>query len=266
MILASYHTHTQFCDGKNTPKEMIEEAIRLGCAEIGFSAHAPLPFWNDFSMTEESARAYYETLSALRERYKDRIRVLIGIEQDYFSTPPDADYDYVIGSVHYVEKNGVYLAVDDTKEALRRAIDEYYGGDALALAEDYYRLVGNLYEKTHCDVVGHFDLVTKFEECGVSVGSSTDRYIAAANKALDALLSTPVLFEINTGAIARGYRRESYPAPLFREKIASTGRPFVLNSDAHSTETLLFGIEKERAACDGKGYRYVTSFDAIKRK
>ena len=258
-MLSNYHTHTLLCDGKNTAEEMIKAAIAAGCREIGFTGHAVTPCGKDYSMSRDNQRRYREELLSLRERYRDKIKVLIGIEMDYFSEPITEEYDYIIGSVHHIEKDGVFLDVDLSPEGMRDAIDRYFDGDGTAFAEAYYGLVAKVYEKTHCDIVGHFDLVTKFEEKGVSVGSGSERYTAAASRALDALLATPALFEINTGAMSRGYRTSSYPAPSLRQRIAESGKPFVINSDAHSAENILFGIAEEAAACERAGYSYLTS-------
>ena len=53
----NYHTHTTFCDGKDSPESLVQEAIRLGCAEIGFSGHSHLAE-DEGSMTEEGTEAY----------------------------------------------------------------------------------------------------------------------------------------------------------------------------------------------------------------
>ena len=259
MILSNYHTHTVYCDGKDTAEDMIRAAVAMGCREIGFTGHAYTPCGEDYCMSREGQRRYREELLSLRERYKDKIKVLVGIEMDYFSEPIAEEYDYIIGSVHHIEKDGVFLDIDLSPEGMKEAIDRHFGGDGTAFAEAYYALLSEIYEKTHCDIVGHFDLVTKFEECGVSVGSDTERYRKAASRALDALLLTPCLFEINTGAISRGYRTSSYPAPEFRRRIAESGKPFLINSDAHAAENILYGIEKEAADCDRMGYPYLTS-------
>ena len=180
--------HTTFCDGKNTAEEMVLSAIEKGFSVLGFSGHAPMPFETDWCMTEESALCYREEVTRLKEKYKEKIRIYCGIEQDYFSEASVSEYDFVIGSVHYVKKNGCYLAVDDTKEAVASAVMEHYCGDAYAFAEDYYRLIGNLLNKVHADIIGHFDLITKFNEDQSFFHLSSERYLAAWQSAVRALL------------------------------------------------------------------------------
>jgi len=246
-VPCSYHTHTLFCDGKNSPREMVEEAIRLGCPEIGFSGHSRTAFDETWCMTAEGTERYRAEVLALREQYAGKIRILLGVEQDFWSEEATDGYDYVIGSVHYVRKNGKYLPVDESAELQKKIVREEYRGDFYAFAEDYFRSVGDVYRRTGCRIVGHFDLITKFNEGDRLFDTQHPRYAAAATEALEKLLAAPVVFEINTGAMARGYRSEPYPAPWIRERIAAAGRPLIWTSDCHDKAKLLFGMESAPA-------------------
>ena len=262
MKLSSYHVHTTFCDGKNAAEEMILAAINAGCAEIGFSGHSYLP-GESWTMSEQGTLDYFEALTALKEKYKDKIKVYIGIEQDYYSAAPTLPFDYVIGSVHSVKAGNKYYYVDESAEATERAISEAFGGDPYAYCEAYYNNVKEIFEKTQCDIIGHFDLVTKFIEISPIFSETHPRYIAARDEALGALIDAPAFFEINTGAISRGYRTIPYPASDVIAKIASAGKPFVINSDSHSAETIDFMLDAVAAELDKKGYDYISSLSKI---
>ena len=121
---------------------------------------------------------------------------------------------------------------------------QHYGGDWYALAEDYFAAVSRVYEQTRCQVVGHFDLLTKFNEGDALFSTAHPRYRRAALRALDALAAVPVVFEINTGAMARGYRTEPYPAQWIVAELRHRGIKRILSSDCHSRENLLFGFEE----------------------
>ena len=243
MSLNNYHTHSRYVDGRDRPEEMIRQAIALGCEELGFSEHAYVPF-DDCCMTPEATEAYKREIRALREKYAGRIRILLGVEQDYYSPLPTDDYDYVIGSVHYLFKDGEYLTVDHTKEIQLSHVREHYGGDYYAFIEQYYAMAGEIYDRTRCDVVGHFDLVTKFNEDGSLFDTAHPRYRAAALAALDRLCACPVIFEVNTGAIARGYRTAPYPEAWLLEELRRRRMPLILNSDCHDRRFLLCGMEE----------------------
>ncbi|MDO4974462.1 MAG: histidinol-phosphatase [Eubacteriales bacterium] len=238
MNLSNYHTHSTFCDGADAPEEIVREAIRRGCPELGFSGHSHIPF-DDCCMSVEGTEEYKAEIRRLREKYADRIRIWLGVEQDIFGDLPTDDYDYVIGSVHFVFRDGRYLSVDESRESFLDHVAHFYGGDILAFAEDYYALVAQVYERTHCRIVGHFDLITKYNEDDCLFDTGDPRYRAAALRALDALADKPVLFEINTGAISRGYRRTPYPAPWILEELQARGAGLILSSDCHRKEDLL---------------------------
>ncbi|MBS7263448.1 MAG: histidinol-phosphatase HisJ family protein [Eubacteriales bacterium] len=242
MTPSNFHTHTVYCDGKNTPRELIETALSLGCPSIGFSGHSYTAFDDSFCMTKEGTEAYFGELAALKAEYAGRIAVYVGLEQDYYSDRPVLPCDYIIGSVHYLYKDGRYLPVDMSAALQAEAVERHYGGDWYAFAEHYYALMADLYDKTHCTVVGHFDLVTKFNEGDRLFDTTHPRYVAAADAALDALLEKGCVFEINTGAIVRGYRTKPYPEERLRARIRSAGGRLLWTSDCHDRSKLLFGL------------------------
>ena len=241
-MFSNFHTHTVFCDGADSPEELVLEALRLGCPEIGFSGHSPLEE-DTGSMTAQKVLDYCAEIRRLQKRYAGRIRILLGVELDIFSHIDLSPFDYVIGAVHYVEKDGILCAVDDGRDNLIQTVDNVYGGDFYACAEAYYELVGSLYERTHCDVIAHFDLITKYNEGNVLYDPEHPRYLAAAERALDRLINCPVLLEVNTGAMARGYRSAPYPAPRFLQRWLDAGKELIFASDCHDRRFLLHGFE-----------------------
>lgn len=178
MIFANYHTHTTFCDGRDTPEQLVQEALRLGCPAIGFSGHSIAPY--DYAgMTPEHEAQYRAEVRRLQAACAGQIRILCGVEQDYWSEASMDGYDYVIGGVHYLRRGSEFRSVDGTPTILRSIVDDWFGGDWYAMAEEYYRLVGNLYEKTRCRVIAHFDLIEKFNEDGSLFDRNAPRYPAA---------------------------------------------------------------------------------------
>ena len=182
----------------------------------------------------------------MKNEFSDKIKILCATEQDFYSTAPTSGYDYVIGSVHYVLIDGEYIPVDETADILKQAADKYFSGDILSLCEAYFENVGKVYEKTKCDIVGHFDLITKFNEQEQLFDENDPRYISAYRKAVDKIITDCKVFEINTGAISRGYRTTPYPSENIRRYIRQKGGKFILSSDSHQKETLCFEFDKFR--------------------
>ena len=238
----NFHTHSKFCDGKDSPEELVKAAIQKGFFALGFSSHSYTKMDKSFALSPQKAEKYRTEIAALKEKYKGKIELYCGIEQDYFSEEPTDCYDFVIGSVHYVLKNGEYVCVDNTAEIVKDAVDRLYGGDFDALAEDYFALVAKVAEKTNADIIGHFDLVSKFSEKN-GYGESK-RFLAAAQKAVKALVPYGLPFEINTGAMARGVRSVPYPSPEILKMIKKHGGEIMLSSDCHDKNCLDFAFDK----------------------
>ena len=236
------HAHTTFCDGKHSAEEMVLAAIDVGMETLGFSGHSGLPFYTDWCMNPVNTRAYQKEILRLKEVYGDRINILLGVEQDLLAGIPDYPYDYVIGSVHYVKVDDEGFMVDTSAKVLSDAANKYFGGDFYRLCKSYYQTVSRVVEETRCDIVGHFDLVTKFNEGGCQFDENDPRYLKAALDALDLLLEKDVVFEINTGAMSRGYRRAPYPSPMLLRRIAEKGGKVTITSDAHAKENLLYAF------------------------
>lgn len=253
--LADYHVHTAFCDGKNTPEEMVEAALAQGMTAIGFSGHSHTGFDESWCMSQAGTAAYRAEIARLKAAYAGRIRVLCGVEQDYFSDASTADYDYVIGGVHYVQLGGEYVPVDESAEILRAAAAKHFGGDIYGVAEAYFRTVADVCDKTGCDVIGHFDLIAKFNEGGALFDEAHPRYVVAWQSAADRLLACGKPFELNTGAMFRGCRSVPYPAPSMQDYLAARGASFLLSGDAHSTQALRFRFDVWGARLEGCGVR-----------
>lgn len=240
MKLRDLHVHTTFSDGSDTPEEMLRAAVAMGLETIGFADHAHTAFDESWCMASGADTAYRAEISRLKKAYADQIEVLCGIEQDLYSDTPTDGYDFVIGSVHYLCRNGVYIPVDESPELLRAAADTHFGGDMYSLCEAYYQAVSELPGRTGATVIGHFDLITKFLERAPLFSPAHARYRAAWRQAANRLLESGLPFEINTGAISRGYRTEPYPAAEIRAYLRARGARFLLSGDSHSANTLCF--------------------------
>ena len=124
----------------------------------------------------------------------------------YTVTDTADGFDYLIGSVHYLDFGDAILGFDRSLEGAKAYIDENFGGDGLAFAKKYYETVMRLPEKGKFDILGHFDLLTKNNEQGKFIDTTDKKYLNLGFEAIHALQGKIPFFEVNTGAIARGYR------------------------------------------------------------
>ncbi len=256
------HTHSTFCDGKHTPEENVKQAILLGLHTIGFSSHAPYgAHCTEGCLNDETVEKYRDEIIWLMQDYVDDIGVVLGIEQDIFSPSIDVmSYDYVIGSVHYVKKEGEYVPIDYSPEKLGEGLKKCFGGDAYALAKEYYRTVADVVKITDCDIIGHFDILTKFNEKYPFIDENDRAYRNMALEATDALLESGRIFEVNTGAMSRGWRKHPYPADFILKRIISKGGRLMVTSDAHDKSMLISGFDETETYLRELGAREIWTF------
>lgn len=236
--LQNLHTHSTYCDGKDTPEEMILAAIRKGFFSIGFSSHSYMHFSRGWSMAIEKTEDYKNEIRTLAEKYKDEIDVFCGLEVEMLSEIDLSGYDYLIGSAHYFKLGESYVGFDRSAEAVKDVIDTNFGGDGMKYAKEYYNHLSRLPEYGNFDIIGHFDLITKHSDNVTFFDEDSKEYKDAALSAVHALNGKIPFFEVNTGAIARGYRKTPYPAPFILKELRQLGFGAVISSDCHNSEFL----------------------------
>ncbi len=241
----NYHMHTTWCDGRNTPEEMVEAALARGFEEIGFSSHARLPDIVEGNLTPTRAIQYAQEIRALAAKYADRIRVKLGVEADYIpggTTPEKARYahlglDYLIGSVHtVVAPDGAHVSVDHAPEILAEGIRDHFDGNAEAFLRAYFAENRDMVTNYDFDVVGHPDLVRKFNGKLNYFDESAPWYLAELRHTADVIAASGKIVEVNTGGISRGWMDDANPSPTFRALLRARGVKFLLSSDAHFTD------------------------------
>jgi len=232
-IRSNLHTHTTFSDGKNTPAEMIERAKELGFVSLGFSDHSETVFDPHYCMASEKYSLYRRKISELKEK-EEKIELFCGLEKDYFSSVSPEDYDYTIGSVHYLYCGGEYYPMDHSLAFQKKFLEDWGRGDPLELAKRYYDLVAEHAAKSSFEIQGHFDLIAKF---GL-YDQPSEEYCRIAIEALDAVLETVPYVEVNTGAISRGYRKEPYPDRFLLDHLYQKGAKLILGSDCHRADAM----------------------------
>ncbi len=244
MIKSNFHTHTTYCDGKHTPEEMVLSAISNNMHAIGFSTHSYTSIDLSYCIRKEKIADYQQTVNALKEKYKDKINIYCGSELDVFSDMDTSGFDYFIGAVHYIEKDGNYLTVDGSAKEQTEDAAKYFGGDMLAYCEAYYETVKKIADMDNIGFIAHFDLVTKFNENYELFDEKDPRYVRAWQDAALHLIKMGIPFEINTGAISRGARKTPYPRKEIADFIVANGGKFIMTSDCHHKDWLLCAFEE----------------------
>lgn len=263
MRLASYHVHTNYCDGSDTPEEMVLAAIDAGMTDIALTAHAAWPFATEWHLPIPRYGEYLEDVRTVASHYRDRIRVLVGFEADYLRgmTAPDPSVygqfkpDILVGSVHYVAGRGsTPWAVDAPVETVARGIETAFGGDGKKAVQAYWAAVREMASLCTFDVVGHLDVIRKrngtlrfFDETAAWYRQElkeTARTIARAGK----------IVELNTGGIARKAIEDVYPSADMLSYLRKLDVPVTISSDAHARADIACAYDKARQAARIAGF------------
>ena len=228
--IPDYHMHTPLCNhATGDPREYVQQAIKLGLLEIGFSDHNPMPAGYDtLRMRHDQVDDYVSMIREVQREFH-HFPILLGMECDYVPGTVEYvrdmlhqhDFDYVIGSVHYLDKWGF-----DAPEALeewKRQKDVY------SIWKKYFVLWADACNTRLFDIMAHPDLVKKF---GHIPQQSCEELF---NEALRAASKAKIILEVNTAGLRKPVR-EIYPSLAFLKIACHLKIPIVFGSDAHSPQ------------------------------
>lgn len=259
IVRKNFHTHSTWCDGKATLDEMASTALEKGFVALGFSSHfSEVPL--DECVVEVARHTdYVRAVRALAARMAEKLRVYCGAEADFLSgvtRPLKAAFaslklDYLIGSVHYVwAPDGAKVAVDFSPEKLAQDLVDHFDGSSEAFVKAYFNAEREMIATGDFDILGHADLVRKFNERMPFFDESASWYRDELEKTAEVIAASSCLVEVNTGAISRGWLNDVYPSRPFRDLLRARGVRFVLSSDAHAPAALDVGFADWQGAED----------------
>lgn len=276
------HTHSSFCDGKNTAEEMVQSAIERGISVLGFSGHCMYPLNPEFytpvdhlwHMPSERIADYAAEIRRLAKKYEGQIKLLLGFEADYFCStrygnaiPDKAAYarfepDYLIGSVHFInasdEEFGFYT-VDNKAECVEQALNTFYKKpdntiDGKAAVCDYFEAERQMLKRGNFEIMGHPDLIRLRNGALNFFDENDEWYKEQLRLTAKEAAAAGVIAEINTGAVARGLMSELYPSLQFLEYLKAAGVPVCINTDSHKVDTIDFGLDSAKEYAKKAGY------------
>lgn len=258
---ASYHTHTPYCrhaDGE--PEAYVDAALASGVSEYGVSDHAPqVPEpYDDWRMLDAELPAYLEWIERARTHAAGRIPVRAGLECDWLdgcepwieSLRSRHDWDYLIGSVHYLAGWDF-----DNPKWLGSLWSEC---DVEDVWTRYWKEYARMAESGLFDILGHADLIKKF---GYRPDGDLARFYEPV---IDAIAASGAAIELNTA----GWHKpcgEAYPSCEFLELACSAGIPLVISSDAHSPGEVGRDFPRAIGMAKAAGYLETQLFDKRRR-
>lgn len=253
-ILANYHTHNHFCDGKEEPLAYVKKAIELGFKALGFSSHAPVLFENNYSIPQEKLLDYCREIENLKALYKNQIELFLGLEADFIPNKThDFSYfrkacklDYIIGSIHLVAhpiSNEIWFIDGGIQEKWDHGLELVFGGDIKAGVKAFYHQTNQMIEEQKPDILGHFDKI-KMHNKNRFFTQEEFWYQQLIKESLTLIKQKGLILEINTRGLYKGRCQELFPSIPIIQKAQEMGIPLMLNTDAHHPDEL-FGYYSE---------------------
>ncbi|NLN07546.1 MAG: histidinol-phosphatase HisJ family protein [Firmicutes bacterium] len=260
-MIVDYHLHTSRCGhATGTMAEYAAAAEKQGIAEIGFADHFPLELLgftpqHRVNMPPEELDKYVAEVRRLQSRLS--IPVRLGAEVDYLpgreketaAALARHDFDYCIGSVHFLD-GWDFTHPKEVKRYAKLDIDELY--------EHYFALIRDMAASGLFDIVGHLDVVKKFAHFPrhdwSSVVEATCREIKKAD----------LCVEVNTAGW-RAAVKEAYPGVMLLRKCLELGIPVTLGSDAHSPKEVGSGLRRAVLLLARLGFREIATFCSRRR-
>lgn len=240
------HLHTPLCGhATGHPREYAQAALQAGLTGITFTDHIPMPAWYDaaWRMRRDQLAQYVDMVRGVQAEFAGQLDIGLGLEADFHpgteryveEVLAEHDWDYVIGSVHYLGAWGF-----DNPEF----VEEYGRRDLGQLYRHYYALVEGAVRCGLFDAIGHLDLPKKF--------GHRDPDSRAGLRVLDSVAALGLSLDYNTAGERRPVA-EAYPSPALLEAAAERGIPLVLGSDAHRPAEVgyHFAAAAERALLAG---------------
>jgi histidinol-phosphatase (PHP family) len=249
----------EFCEhAASTLREVLEAAVAFGYHTFGVSEHAPrsqerflYPSEREKGYSIERLRgefeAYAEVVETLAEEFAGRLVVLRGFEAEV--VPADGyqeempawrsrfDFDYMVGSVHYVDET----SVDGEKAEFDLGVERAGGLETYAIR--YYETVGAMVEALRPDVVGHLDLIRKNASPGAVLDTPPIR--EAAQRALHVIKKHDCILDLNTAGYRKGLG-SPYPAPWLVRLADEMGIGFCFGDDSHGPAQVGEGLDRGR--------------------
>lgn len=261
---SNYHTHTTFCDGKDTPETMVKSAIEKGFVSLGFSAHSLYPHAARWHLPVKNFEVYVQEINRLKIEYKSQLDIFVGFEADYFPMITELskevygklNADYLIGSVHYLSVSSKQKAftVDGSLEEVKNGIETCFNGNGRKYVECYFETERQMVKYATFDFVGHPDLVKIRNPVLHFVDEEAGWYKNEIKKTVRAIADANTFVECNTGGIARNFIQETYPSLFFLSELYKCNVPVVINSDAHKVENLDSAFDVAEKTARAAGY------------
>ncbi len=265
-----YHSHSFFCDGKNSIDQMVQSAFDKGMAAIGISSHAPLKIENPWSLKLEETDNYYKEIDQAKIKYSNKIMVFKSLEIDFIpGLTYDFDFfrkggnlDYTIGSIHLVlspQTNKIWFIDGEKKQCIDSLQDAFNGNVRMAI-EQFYAQTREMILQQKPTIIGHLDKVM-MHLTDQGIDTQSDWYLDQIEQTLNLIKLQGCIVEVNTRGIYRKKHPTTFPSPDILKQMLNREIPIVISTDAHHVDDLTAEYQSTRLNLIQMGFRHQSYFD-----
>lgn len=265
-----YHSHSFFCDGKNSIDQMVQSAFDKGMAAIGISSHAPLKIENPWSLKLEETDNYYKEIDQAKIKYSNKIMVFKSLEIDFIpGLTYDFDFfrkggnlDYTIGSIHLVlspQTNKIWFIDGEKKQCIDSLQDAFNGNVRMAI-EQFYAQNREMILQQKPTIIGHLDKVM-MHLADQGIDTQSDWYLDQIEQTLNLIKLQGCIVEVNTRGIYRKKHPTTFPSPDILKQMLNREIPIVISTDAHHVDDLTAEYQSTRLNLIQMGFRHQSYFD-----
>lgn len=245
--LYNFHSHTPYCDGHAPMRDFVEEAIRMGFTDWGFTPHSPVPIASPCNIKLADVERYLSDFEKLRREFDGRIRLYKSFEIDYLNDEwnarnplyDDLDLDYKLSSVHFVPCGDEFVDTDGRFESFRAKMSKYFDNDIESVVRLFYRQTLKMIECGGFDIIGHFDKIGQNAGYFRQGIENEPWYKALILEVVDAICDSHLIVEINTKSLAEHGR--FFPNERYFGLLKQRGVQVIFNSDSHYPERINAG-------------------------
>jgi len=268
----NYHTHSHYCDGKGNIEDYIIYAIEHNFTHLGFSAHSPLPFKNNFSIQEEKLDEYSNEIDKLREKYKNKIKIYKSLEMEFIPKLSEnfeklqkrINAKYTLGGIHMVNNpempEKLWFIDGPDQKVYDLGLKELFNNDIKKAVTRFYEQTNLMLETQKPDIIVHFDKIVMHNKDRF-FSESEPWYTKLVNETIDLIKEQNTICEINARGIYKNRYHDYYPSTKLLKQLKDENIPITLSADAHKPEEINILWNKMLTDIINIGFKEVYYYD-----
>lgn len=264
MIKSDYHVHSSFSTDSEAPlDDIINKSISIGFERICITDHMDREYPSEEYPFEIDLPEYAAAINDAREKYKNKIKVLFGIELGLRNEPDTKlriksyydellskyNFDFIIGSTHVLFNEDPYNKSFWDNRTSRQTLNDYFQS-----------IIDNVNYYNYFNVYGHLDYIVRYIP-EKEKDYIFNEYSDLIDIMLKTIISRGIGIELNTSGYRYGLPNPHPKKELLTRYLELGGEIITIGSDAHKLKDIAYGFKRTEELLTSLGYRYYTVFE-----